>query len=649
MTGLEPHPVFRLPTQEEARAMGPDRFAGVIRERARRMELEIDDPLAHGFEPPIWRLIDDLLVEGKRVCLVDYPQLLPKDWTKSQAPQIELVGRRELFVSGANGASKSEYAAKKLSKILRNIENALCWAFHETEKESIDRQQPLFVRYLPPAIRRQVMATGRFKQGAIANVSWTQKNGFTEKSFVLPNGSQQTFKFYKQEEQTVEGAQVHAIWADELVPLELVSTLRFRLMKHKGILLVTFTPIRGWTPTYQEYAEGMRLVLEVEALRLPVKKPRGKNAELGTRNAERGTEKEEESATADSSGGEFEIVGYEKVPRLGIAGPGSDGNLKANIVWMQSDDNVFLDKKELDERLRGATRQLILERGYGVATRAFANAFPKFSQAVHVIAPERVPKEGSNYHVVDPCDGRNWFMLWIRIDALGRWFVYREWPSYGHPEAYIPAVGELGPWTLPGAAADGKRGPGQDALGWSLSRYITEIERLEGKKQREAAAGFDARSVSLKVTRPQRPGLQKRADNGERISDRWMDSRYGNRPTQSKEHYTTLIEQMSDLDMEFRAASGDQIGEGVTLINDALDYDDTIGPGKYSAVLSRINEPKLFISRNCPNTIYALQNWTGKDGQHGACKDPVDCLRYGLKAELIYIGNEEAAFVRARA
>ena len=31
--------------------------------------------------------------------------------------------------------------------------------------------------------------------------------------------------------------------------------------------------------------------------------------------------------------------------------------------------------------------------------------------------------------------------------------------------------------------------------------------------------------------------------------------------------------------------------------------------------------------------IYALENWTGADGEKGACKDPVDLLRYLFMSE----------------
>lgn len=652
MTGLEPHPIFTLPTREQAlaleKALGREaaarRLNAVIEDRRRRMEAELEDPFVNGYESPIWHLLDDLLCDGKRVCLIDHPQVLPRDFTKSQSAQIELVGRRELFISGANGASKSEFAAKKLMKILRSIGKALTWAFHETEKESIDRQQPLFVRYLPTAIRQAVMATGRYKQGAITNVSWTQKNGFTEKSFVLPNGSQQTFKFYKQEEQTVEGAQLHAIWADELVPLNLVETLRFRLMKHRGIFLVTFTPIKGWTATYQEYVQGSKILLEVPAPRLPIKDKAGQLT------------------------GEFE-----KVPRLAIGGPGTKGNLSANVVWMQSEDNPFLDKKELDERLAGAHRNLVLERGYGVATRAFANQFPKFNELIHVVPPDRISKEGTNYLILDPVAGRNWFMLWLRVhpDSIvrpdgrtsSRVTVYREWPSTGHKglSAYIPGVGDPGPWTLPGNAADGQRGPAQDSFGWGLDRYKNEILRLEGCVKPEAShspglangggGGVDMGGPKVRRITPQNPLLKRRVEQngavtGEIITERLMDSRYGAKPTQMNERTTTLLEQMSDIGMEFLPASGKDIDEGVHMINGALDYDDRVELGAFSPDLARINSPLLMISEECPNLIYSLREWTGKDGQHGACKDPVDCLRYGFEHDLQYIGENAFAWGR---
>jgi hypothetical protein len=516
----------------------------------------------------------------------------------------------------------------------------------------------------------------------------------------------------------VEGDQLDAIWLDELRNIELLRTLRGRMIDRGGIIIVTFTAIdENYTAVVNEYERGARTVFEVDAKMLPVKRPRnlstpsepligssrqtGKDPEIdparraqsisagrnpmpthqkdppaggspaefhfpvpvldeppeaklkggaespgSSSNLPTGGEARESKRvgagglpTPDSRGGEnsltpnaqrptpndeMEIVGYEKVPRIKVAGPGTDGNQRANIVYFHITDNPYFGydasmsrtktgklplfgEERFYRAYRGATRSKILSRVYGILTTTSSQQFPKFSDATHVVEPERVPRQGTNFLVVDPCDGRNWFMIWIRVDARGRWYVYREWPSTGHPGAYIPGIGDPGPWTLPGQPADGVRGPAQSPFGFGLERYIQEILRLEGK---------------------------------EHIQERWMDSRYAANPTVTKEGSTTHIEQLSELGMEFLAASGKEIAEGTGLINDKLDYDGEVKLGQFSPTLARLNEPKLFISRNCANTIYSLREWTGKDKQHGACKDPIDVMRYATLAGLDYIGED---------
>jgi hypothetical protein len=89
-----------------------------------------------------------------------------------------------------------------------------------------------------------------------------------------------------------------------------------------------------------------------------------------------------------------------------------------------------------------------------------------------------------------------------------------------------------------------------------------------------------------------------------------------------------LIEDLSELGIDFYAApsekqidSGRGGGDGsLRMINDKLTYD-------VRRPIDHTNQPHLYCVETCPNTIYALEEWTGKDGQHGACKDPIDCLR----------------------
>lgn len=645
MTGLEPHPIFRLPTQEEARQLGPDGAARWIAKRKESMELERDDPFRHGYESPIWHVVDNLLVDGHDV------KLLVPDASGILIPGPIVKGAPEILVTGSNRSSKSEWAGKKCLKVLDGTAKARGWSFADTGPISIARQQPLFWRYMPLEIRRMAAGTGKAKQGTALNISYTIKGGFTEQTFVLPNESQHWFKNYAQDIENAEGDQLNVAWLDELRNIDLLRTVRFRMGDRAGIVIVTFTSIDdAYTGSYNEYDKGSRTLMETEAELLPLKDANGQP-----------------------------IPGkFEKVPRVKIAGPGAQGTTRANIVYFHITDNAFYGfdftppkpgepprvtgKERFYRILRKATRNTILARAYGILAKSRTNQFPKFNTAVHVIPLERIPKVGTNYHIVDPCNGRNWFQLWLRVDPQGRKYVYRESPSYDHPGAYIPGVGILGPWALPGGvsksgrpAYDGARGPAQQPLGWGLKRYIEDILRQEtirpGKGHHEGHEVHEGRdnqesktSPNLRVLRVLRGENQSENQPPEReeILERWMDSRYGASPTATAEASTTLIDQLSELGMEFRAASGKDIGEGVQLINDAIDYDEDVPIGEYSPTLSRINQPGLFVADTCPNMIYSLSEWTGLDGLHGACKDPIDDLRYAMQADLDYVG--EGAF-----
>jgi hypothetical protein len=323
---------------------------------------------------------------------------------------------------------------------------------------------------------------------------------------------------------------------------------------------------------------------------------------------------------------------FEKVPRIKRAGSGSDGDLRANIVYFHITDNPYYgwearkkgENKTGPDRfydlLKGSPREKILSRAYGILVTGAAQQFPMFREAVHVFRHTELPPDtgknkfqerigiATNYQVIDPCSGRNWAMIWVRVTRDDRWFVYREFPSHSHPGAYIRGIGDPGPWATPSSdKMDGDQGPAQNPFGFGLARYIAEIREAEGEEE---------------------------------VFERWMDSRYGASPTVQMEGNTTLIEQMDALGMSFLAASGKSIREGIDLINDRLYYDEATPIGEFSKDLARLNVPRLMVSANCPNVIFALKEWTGKDGEHGACKDFIDLLRYALLAQLSYIGEE---------
>jgi phage terminase large subunit-like protein len=59
------------------------------------------------------------------------------------------------------------------------------------------------------------------------------------------------------------------IWADELIGYDLVKTLRFRIATRSGKLIVTFTPVKGYSMTVKEYQSGARVLESAESELLP--------------------------------------------------------------------------------------------------------------------------------------------------------------------------------------------------------------------------------------------------------------------------------------------------------------------------------------------------------------------------------------------
>jgi hypothetical protein len=249
-------------------------------------------------------------------------------------------------------------------------------------------------------------------------------------------------------------------------------------------------------------------------------------------------------------------------------------------MWFHSQLNPYNPFEQLKKTLLGKKPYEIKIRAYGWADNISGNQFPRFNPEHNVIKPNAIPTSGTNYMVVDPAGARNWFMLWIRATEDGCLYVYREFPDSSEGE-----------WALPSADPDGKMGTAQrNGAGRSLSEYKSLILNLE---------------------------------KGETITERYIDPRAGGSKAVTEDGGVTLIDMLDDgeVPMNFTPAAGVRIEQGVSIINDGFAYD-------YSQDLSPLNKPKLYISEECQNLIYCLKEWTGLDGEKGATKDPIDCLRY---------------------
>jgi len=533
-----PWPTLPLPTPAQVAfaRQEPARFQQLVDallQREKLIELEQTDPLNHGFEPRPWKRARELL----GVC-------------------------DDLLIQGGNRASKTELAAKLVVEGLVNHENARAWCLHSSANTSVAMQQPVIHKYLPPEWR------DIGKRGRVTNVCYTQKNGFSENTFVLPNGSQCWFMNYMQDPKVIEGGELGAldgpivgVWCDELVPYDWVETLRYRLVTRRAKLLITFTPVNGYSLVVKDYVAGARVA---ETLPSPLLLDR------------------------------VNVAGCIKGTMPYVLEPLRKSQ---RVVYFHTSENPYSPYKQLVEALAGRPSTEIKVRAYGWADKLAGNVFPKFGD-LNIVKRADVPVEGTNWCICDPGGAKNWFFIWIRVDALGRKFVYREWPSrLTHGE-----------WALPSEKADGKPGPAQkNDAGRGITGYKALLRELES----------------------------------EEVYGRIIDPRAGNAAVPGLDEGTSIVQMMLDeqLDgqgavaqapMEWMPAPGCKVDEGSTLINDWLDY-DTLRP------VDALNCPQLYVSEDCENTIFSLREWTGADGEKGASKDPVDCLKMAAKFPVEYV------------
>lgn len=515
------HPVIPKVDAQHPRALE------LKQKRTQLVLLEKADPYTYGFIPDHWEIAN-----------------------------TEFAATQELLISGGNRAGKTLWAARRVVQTLLEKENASVLCCHTSHATSVTVQQPAIYNYLPVALR----AT---KKGRIHYLNYSRKNGFTDGSFILPNGSRCDFLNYTQSENTIEGREADLIWCDELVPQSWVETLRYRLITRRGKLLVTQTPLEGVASVYKEFTAGSAITAFADAQLLQNKQalptwPVGKSARTMVQ-----------------------------------------AQTNRRVVFFFSEDNPYNPFDEMRSKLVASPMGQILTRAYGWASDNIGKAFARFRPDIHCIDRDKVPPGGTLYMVCDPAGARNWFCLWLLAYEDGKRIVVREFPDFSN----------YGEWALPSEKPDGKPGPAQTLeAGRSISEYRALFRQIEDD------LGY-----------------------GEPVM-RLIDPKAGGSPALSEAGGTTLIDLLAESDdptdepMAFIPAPGVPVDQRTSAINSLLSYDAT-------QPLTPLNEPSLYITKDCSNLIYALSEHTGRDGQKGASKDPIDCIGMLLVSGLAYVGQ----------
>jgi len=434
------HPLMPAPSQEQRQQMidnvGPEETMRLFLMREQRVRAEQSDPHRYGTELESWRDADGLL-----------------------------NNHSELLILGGNRAGKTEYAAKRIAQAFVGADlNGFApdwikekfkkrglniWCLHTTNMTSVSMQQNVFHKYLPTELKEA-------KRSKHTQVSWTQKNGFSDNTAVY-NGNQIWFLNYSQDIKVVEGGEVDFVWCDELVPADWLETLKYRLITRNGKLLVTFTPILGYTQTVKEFISTSRIKTWKESELLP------HNNVIGVPR------------------------GHMPYTAEGVFG-------KHACIWFHSKLNPYNNWERMTQTLKGRSTHDVKIRAYGWAEQTAGSQFPMFGErnVFTDSVTERCP-EGTNYMVADPAGARNWFMLWARVDKHGTVWVYREWPDQSYGE-----------WCLPSDKADGRPGPAQrSGAGKGINEYtelVWSLETHQDKREEIAERYIDPRSAGTETT-----------------------------------------------------------------------------------------------------------------------------------------------------
>ena len=380
--------------------MEPEKILDYWNTREQAIQNEKDDPYRHGFELDTWKLADD-----------------------------ELKTHQEILVMGGNRAGKSFWAAKRVVQTLVENPNTIIWCLTETSANSIQFQQALVYNALP----KELKSLGR---GKVGYVMYSLRNGFTASKFTLNNGSQCIFRYWAQDISTIEGGEIgvpqtpvnqtHNIgfWADELIPMSWVETLRFRTVTRNSKGIISFTAVDGWNSVVKSMLTGARTM---------------------------------KSAKADLLGGEEVPLVQQPLRKA------------SSIVYFHTSANPFGGWSAMKSQLEGEKRDVILCRAYGVPTKQSRTVFPAFGDK-NMIKKDDLPKldEANWVMSIDPAGAKPWSMVLFAIDPHGVAWAVREFPDFDTWGGWIDLTKEK---ISPGEAAQPN--------GYGLRDYAEEIHRME--------------------------------------------------------------------------------------------------------------------------------------------------------------------------
>ena len=522
--------------------MGAERVLEYFSRREEAIERERDDPFRYGTELPHWKHVDEALAT-----------------------------HGELLLLGGNRSAKTEVCSKRVVQSAVANPNAIIWCFTATSQNSIAHQQASIFRYLPKEFKN----LGRSRTHYI---SYSLKNGFTNSSLILPNKSRIEFRNWSQSIETIEGGEIGCpddpvdgtynigAWFDEEVPLNFIQTTRYRTLTRSdsnGLparIISSFTTVSGWTNCVSSYLSGARTVMDDEA----------------------------------------ELLDGERVPVIQ-----QPVRKNSRVIYFHTRFNPYGGWEAMKVQLKGARRDEILCRAYGVPTKPNNTTFPLLTDKI-VQKHEDLPiiRDKANNPAtwilsIDPAGSKSWFMLLVAVASNGVHYVVKEWPD--------PSMGE---WADIESGDKPKMGDGQKPNGFGISDYALTIrEMVKDISQEEILGSLDDLEIIV-------------------------DPRLGSATYSKAEGTSNIIADLQEQGINCYPAEALPIEDGLQAINSLLSYD----PEK---PIGYDNHSKLIFSDQCGNTMFCCMNYAVEEGLKSPLKDPVDALRYVAVGNYQYFDNSD--------
>lgn len=504
-------------------------------------------------------------------------------WTETRRL---LEQRQFVFVFGGNGPGKTHFGGKyTVQQMCQNrFSRSICIATDDTSSRVL--QQGAVYRHLPVSLRTRNEAAGSKRRDWKTKVTYSMSNGFTNGDLVLPNGSRALFKTkaqFEKEPISFEGMDWDWAWLDEPVPLALVDVIQRRCSKRGGKILHTFTSADGFTAVCAKVLDGARMVKS-----LPMNwdwNLNGPNPDIQIPELEPGV---------------VQVKGLPPGHMPYILQP-LDPSYACIFWWTHWNDFLARSKEhpavpQLFESCRNRGKSYVRLFMFGWAEKVMGCKLPAFNPNVHVVPHEKIAKMLKDGQITprmsaDPHTGRSYFLQWAGVDALGRHYIFDESPRR-----------DEGEWVGPdGKPGDGARNFARAGINW-YKRHIREREREHGAEARVRKG--DPRAFATQAAA---------AEGGTSLFDLFAEE--GDEPELAAMYFDPAhIRQTVDLDLE-----------KITAL--LADYDE-------EKPITVENEPKLFVSDRCQNTIACLLNFQGEPDS--PYKDGVDATRYNFDEDHYY-------------